>query len=140
MARAHRASTWLLLGVASLIGAQAAAAQSEKLPENKGFVTIAAIMRENCAICHAWATSYSGIASPLRIVATLPEKSLLYQKIKSDSMPPSGKKLSSQEKALIRAWLAAGASSTDTPVVESTGIPEPCPCGLPQKPAPETNR
>jgi uncharacterized membrane protein len=122
-----------------------AAAQSDepranKLPENKGFVTIAAILKESCSSCHAWATSYAGIANPLRIVATLPEKSLLYQKIKDDSMPRTGKKLSQEEKALIRAWLAAGASPTDTPIVEDTGLPQPCPCGLPQKPAAATTQ
>jgi len=127
----------ILAWSASTILAFGVAAQSAKLPENKGFVTIAAIMKDNCAQCHAWAASYSGIASPSRIVATLPDKSLLYQKIRDDSMPLSGKKLTKEEKELIRAWLAAGASPTDTPIVESSGLPQPCPCGLPQKPAPK---
>ncbi len=131
---------FILAWSASTIFSLGAAAQAVKLPENQGFVTIVAIMRENCARCHAWATSYSGIANPSRIVATLPEKSLLYRKIQDDTMPPSGKKLSAEEKELIRAWLAAGASSTDAPIVESSGIPQPCPCGLPQKPAPEAPR
>ncbi len=136
MGRAALAAVPILVWLASALFPFAAAAQSEKLPPNKGFVTIREIMSANCAGCHSWATSYSGIASPTRIVATQPDKSLLYVKIRDDSMPASGRKLSREEKALIRAWLAAGAPPTDTPIVESTGVPQPCPCGLPQKPAP----
>ncbi len=134
MNRLALAAVPLLAWLATAVSPVTAVAESAKLPQNKGFITIRDIMVANCAGCHAWATSYSGIASPTRIVATLPEKSLLYQKIENDSMPPSGKKLSKDEKALISAWLAAGAPPTDTPIVESTGLPQPCPCGLPQKP------
>jgi mono/diheme cytochrome c family protein len=109
---------------------------AQSLPENRGFATVSAIIREHCAQCHAWATTYKGIADPSRIIATLPEKSLLFRKIADDSMPPTDGKLGSQEKALIRAWLAAGASPGDAPVTEEPVTPKPCPCGLPQKPAP----
>jgi mono/diheme cytochrome c family protein len=38
-----------------------------------------------------------------------PDKSLLWQRIEADQMPPGKKKLSTQERALVKAWIAQGA-------------------------------
>ena len=123
----------------------AVSGQSAALPQNQGFTTVGKILGEGCMACHEWAASYRGIADPSRIVASYPEKSLLYLQLSSDSMPPSGAKLSREDRALIRAWIAAGAPPTNTPLGKeteesppyprasenpSTQVPEPCPCGL----------
>ncbi|HVO38247.1 MAG TPA: cytochrome c [Spirochaetia bacterium] len=118
-------------------------AHSDPLPRNRGFVTIGEIFRRSCAGCHAWAASYKGIAQPARISALSPEESLLYRQITDGSMPPSGPALSPGDVALIGAWIAARAPSSDSPLVDnpaaspypsaskSEPIPaaQPCPCG-----------
>ncbi len=45
-----------------------------------------------------------------------PEKSTLYQMVANDTMPMSGPKLTAEEKALIQAWIVAGAPDTETPI------------------------
>lgn len=119
--------------------------QTAALPQNQGFTTVGKILGDACIACHQWAASYRGIADPSRIVASYPEKSLLLRLISNDGMPPTGAKLSAENKVLIRAWIAAGAPPTDTPLGKgnegvppyprasenpSTPVPEPCPCGL----------
>ena len=101
-----------------------------------GFIAVSELLGAHCAACHAWAGSYKGIADPTRVVASFPEKSLLYQVVASDRMPRSGAKLSAEEKALIRAWIAAGALPKESPAYprgseeQTAPVPEPCPCGL----------
>ena len=51
-----------------------------------------------------------------RIIAGAPEQSLLYQKIATDEMPMEGAKLSADEKAFIKGWIAAGATSSELPI------------------------
>ncbi len=129
---------------AGLIIPPSLAAQSTALPKNRGFVTIGEIFRRSCSGCHEWASSYKGITQPARIVATRPEETLLYRQVSDGSMPPAGPRLAAGELALIRAWLAAGAPSGDSPLVEKpvtipypsaasetpTAVPQPCNCGL----------
>jgi uncharacterized membrane protein len=100
------------------------------------FVAVGEILGARCVTCHEWAASYKGIADPSRVVASFPEKSLLYQVISADRMPPSAVKLRAEDKALIKAWIAAGALPNESPPYpgaskeQSTPAPEPCPCGL----------
>jgi hypothetical protein len=120
----------LLVFAACMVLTSAASAQ-----EN-GFIAVARILGNACGSCHQWAASYKGIADPSRIVASFPEKSLLYQQVSGDRMPSSAVKLSAEDKALIRAWIAAGALPNEAPPYPSasenpsTPVPEPCPCGL----------
>jgi hypothetical protein len=110
----------ILLGAAATLSAQGQ-------PPNKGFVTIKAILDRSCAQCHDWTTSYDTLVTGERVVPGSPEKSALYQKVASDEMPADGPKLSAEEKAYIRGWIAAGAPSTDLPIAvpaaETTGAP-----------------
>jgi uncharacterized membrane protein len=119
----------LLVLAGCVILDSAAAAQT-------GFTAASEMLRTRCATCHEWAASYKGIADPARVVASFPEKSLLYQVVSTDRMPRSGVKLSADEKALIKTWIAAGALPNDSPPYPAASgqpsglVPEPCPCGL----------
>ena len=100
-----------------------------------GFIAVSEVLGTHCAACHEWAASYKGIADPVRVVPSFPEKSLLYQVVASDRMPQSGVKLSAREKALIKAWIAAGALPNEAPPYpsaskeQSAPVPDPCGCG-----------
>ena len=58
------------------------------------------------------------------IVPGSPEKSIIYQRIANDEMPASGEKLTAEQKAFIKGWIAAAAPSTDltisVPAAETT--------------------
>ena len=119
----------LLVFAAGMLLASAVSAQT-------GFMAVSELLGTHCATCHAWAASYKGIADPARVVASFPEKSLLYQVVSTDRMPRTGVKLSADEKALIKAWIAAGALPGQPPSYPAASeqpyskVPEPCPCGL----------
>ena len=99
-----------------LVLAAAAQGQDGQLPANKGFSTVRGVLMKNCASCHSWADSHGGIADPGRVIPRDPEASPLWIFVSDGSMPPSGRKLAAGELALIRAWIAAGAPSTDEPL------------------------
>jgi hypothetical protein len=107
------------------ISAESAAA----LPANKGFATIQEILIKSCASCHDWTGSYESVTGGGRVVAGSPESSLLYKRIASDEMPMEGDKLSADQKAFIRGWIAAGAPSTELPIAvpgaAASAVPEP---------------
>jgi uncharacterized membrane protein len=119
----------LLVCAACVILASAVWAQT-------GFTAVSELLGTHCGTCHQWTASYKEIADPARVAASFPEKSLLYQVVSTDRMPRSGVKLSADEKALIKAWIAAGALPNDSPPYpaaskeQSAPVPEPCPCGL----------
>ena len=73
------------------------------------------LLSRRCASCHAWAGSHEGIADPQRVIPQDPDSSPLFTILADATMPPVGKKLSRDEVGLIRAWIDAGAPSTDTP-------------------------
>jgi hypothetical protein len=106
------ASLFLLLALPGMLPAEAVSA----LPSNKGFVTIREILDHSCSTCHDWTSSYDSIVAGGRVVPGSPEKSLLYQKIASDEMPMEGDKLTTDQKAFIKGWIAAGAPSTELPI------------------------
>jgi hypothetical protein len=85
-------------------------------PANKGFVTVKEILDKSCSSCHDWTASWESVTGDGRVVPGSPEKSRLYQKIASDEMPMQGDKLTPEQKAFIRGWIAAGAPSTDLPI------------------------
>ena len=99
--------------VPPLLVAEAAAAAA---PANRGFVTVKQILVDNCSACHDWTGSWEMVTAGGRIVPGSPDSSLLYQRIASDEMPAAGDKLSAEQKAFIRGWIAAGAPSTDLPI------------------------
>jgi hypothetical protein len=114
---------FIIILLPGLLGAQGAS-----LPENKGFFTVKQIMADSCSACHDWASSYEGIADPARVTPSAPEKSPLYLKIANDSMPMAGDKLTSAQKTVIRAWIAAGATQSETtagPSAASLGLAGP---------------
>jgi hypothetical protein len=145
-AQPFRGMRALLLFFMAAVVPHVLAGQSTPVPENQGFLTVSQIMGESCLGCHAWAGSYRGIADPARIIAGSPSRSLLFLRIAKDEMPPSEEKLGRDSKLILRAWLAAGAPATSTPVGQAGGtkppypaaaandpvgpVPEPCPCGL----------
>jgi hypothetical protein len=86
------------------------------VPSNRGFVTVKEILDRSCSACHDWTASWESITGGGRIVPGSPEKSLLFQKIASDEMPLEGDKLTAEQKAFIRGWIAAGAPATDLPI------------------------
>jgi hypothetical protein len=102
----------MLLGMPSGLFAETVAA----MPANKGFATVTEILAKSCSACHDWTGSYESIIGGGRIIAGSPEKSLLYQKIANDQMPMEGDKLTADQKAFIRGWIAAGAPSTELPI------------------------
>lgn len=81
--------------------------------DNKGFATIQEILTTSCSGCHDWTGSWQTITDGGRIVAGDPEKSILYQRVSRDEMPASGDKLAPEQKAFIKAWILAGAPSTN---------------------------
>jgi hypothetical protein len=108
----------LLVGCAALAGVTSAlfGETLSAMPDNKGFATIKEILATSCSTCHDWTGSYDTITAGGRIVAGDPDKSILYRKIAADEMPAEGPKLTPDQKAFIRGWIAAGAPSTDLPI------------------------
>ena len=86
------------------------------LSENKGFATIKEILDNRCSACHDWTSSYDSIIAAGRVVPGKPESSRLYKRIANDEMPAEGEKLSPDQKAFIKGWIAAGAPSTELPL------------------------
>ena len=101
-----------LLAMPAVLSAETQSA----LPANRGFATIREILDKSCSACHDWTGSYETITGGGRIIAGSPEKSILYQKIASDEMPLEGDKLTADQKAFIKGWIAAGAPSTELPI------------------------
>jgi hypothetical protein len=101
-----------LLGMPGGLLAETVAA----MPSNKRFATIKEILDKSCSACHDWTGSYQSIMSGGKVIAGSPETSLLFQKIATDEMPMEGDKLTADQKAFIKGWIAAGAPSTELPI------------------------
>lgn len=101
----------ILLGAPSGLFAEVAA-----MPENRGFASIKEILDKSCSACHDWTVSYGSITGGGRVIAGAPESSPLYRQIASDAMPTEGDKLTADQKAFIRGWIAAGAPATELPI------------------------
>jgi hypothetical protein len=115
-----------------MLFAQASAAA----PSNKGFTTIQEIFRTNCSSCHDWTGTYETIVGGGHIMPGSPEQSAIYRMIFDDTMPATEKKLAADQKALIRAWILAGAPQSDQPIaVPEAASPGTQATPLPSKPA-----
>jgi hypothetical protein len=107
--------TSVLRGFACLLlAAVPLAAGSQE--SNQGFLTVRQLLETTCAACHDWTGSHQGIADPARVTPGSPEKSPLYTMVASDAMPMGGEPLSVTQKNLLRAWIAAGASTSEEPL------------------------
>lgn len=105
------------------------AATSSAMPENRGFATIKEILNNSCSACHDWTETYDSIVGSGRVIPGKPESSNLYQRIANDEMPAEGEKLTPDQKAFIRGWIAAGAPTTELPIAvpadSSNAVPAP---------------
>ncbi|HYW85017.1 MAG TPA: hypothetical protein VFB30_17280, partial [Spirochaetia bacterium] len=110
--------TFLLVVLAGIVVSQSVSAETAAQAPlaNKGFATIREILDSRCSACHDWTGSWETITAGGRVVPGSPEKSLLYLRISTDEMPAEGDKLTPEQKAFIRGWIAAGAPSTDLPI------------------------
>jgi len=113
--------TFLLVVLAGIVVSQSVSAETAAQAPlvNKGFATIREILDSRCSACHDWTGSWETITAGGRVVPGSPEKSLLYLRISTDEMPAEGDKLTPDQKAFIRGWIAAGAPSTDLPIAVS---------------------
>ncbi len=104
---------------AALLGvflAAAAGARAEQAPANRGFTSVREVLAANCSSCHAWTGSHAQITDRARVVPGDAEGSPLFTLVADGTMPQSGPRLAAGDVALIRAWIAAGAPSTDDPL------------------------
>ena len=116
---------FLAAGLASVIlfaGMVEGAAQGTAIPKTIDSGRAAAVFTTNCSTCHEWASSYGTIVDPARIVPGKPDESPVWLAISEEIMPPTGP-LSEDEKALVRAWIEAGAPepSTATSAIKTSG-------------------
>ncbi len=86
------------------------------LADNSGFSTLQAMLTKSCSDCHDWTGSWETITAGGRIVAGDPGASVIWQKVSTDEMPAAGDKLTPDQKAFIKAWILAGAPSTNDPI------------------------
>ncbi|OHD23544.1 MAG: hypothetical protein A2064_09735 [Spirochaetes bacterium GWB1_66_5] len=84
---------------------------------NQGFLTARQILEDNCSACHDWTASFQGVADPSRVTPGSPDKSRLYTMVASDEMPMGGQPLPVTQKNLLLAWIAAGATESEEPLV-----------------------
>ncbi len=98
------------------------AAQGTAIPKTMDSGRAAAVFTTNCSTCHEWAASYRTIVDPARIVPGKPDESPVWLAISEEMMPPTGP-LSEDDKALVRAWIEAGAPepATATPAIKTSG-------------------
>jgi mono/diheme cytochrome c family protein len=118
----HNRSLSVLIVLTAFLGTPIVASSEAASPAslaNKGFATIKEILDTSCAACHDWTGSWESITAGGRVVPGSPDKSILYQKISTDEMPAEGDKLTPEQKAFIRGWIAAGAPSTGLPIAVS---------------------
>src|SRR5262249_29944466 len=106
----------LLCVLLSLFAAPARAADAPVFEK-----TVLPLLQAKCVRCHGGdklkadldvrsrAALVKGGESGSAVVPGSPEKSLLWVKVAADKMPPNKDKLSESEKAVVRAWINAGA-------------------------------
>ncbi len=82
---------------------------------NRGFSTVGEILGKNCSVCHPGIETFKGLEQSGWVTGKSPDDSKLFVAIKSNSMPP-GSPLTVADKALIRAWIDAGAKASNEPL------------------------
>jgi hypothetical protein len=129
-----RIGAFLSSGIAALVLALAAArpATGQTAAKRPGAappseVAVARLLATRCLECHSASMRKAGldltqpVAAALTgkrgtaVVAGKPEASLLWKRVAADQMPPTHP-LSRPEKALLTAWIAAGAPWTSGPI------------------------
>jgi len=83
-------------------------AQGTAIPTRPDIGRAPALFAANCSSCHDWAKSYEGIIESGVIVPGKSEESPAWLALSQDVMPPTGP-LGEDDKALIMAWIQAGA-------------------------------
>jgi hypothetical protein len=91
--------------------------------DNQGFTSVQAIFTNSCSGCHDWTGSWEGITGGGHITAGSLEKSVIWQKVSTDEMPQAGDKLTADQKALLKAWILAGAPNSDQPIAVAAETP-----------------
>jgi hypothetical protein len=91
--------------------------------DNQGFTSVQAMLTRSCSDCHDWTGTWEDITAGGHIVAGSPEKSIIWQKVSTDEMPQAGEKLTADQKALLKAWILAGAPNSDQPIVVAAETP-----------------
>lgn len=94
-----------LIAAAAFIPAPAAAQTVKNLDPGRAV----RILGDYCAACHGWAENYASIMESGRIVPGDPDSSDIVRAVENGVMPPSGSPPDDEEKAVLRAWVAAGA-------------------------------
>ena len=98
-----------------LLAGASAATQGTAIPKTLDDGKATAVFANNCSACHEWAASYRATVDPERVVPGKPDESPVWLAISEGRMPPAGP-LSEGDKAIVRAWIEAGApmpASTD---------------------------
>jgi mono/diheme cytochrome c family protein len=89
------------------------------------------ILSERCASCHDNGASQGGFSSVLEVDALLrqgrvvpndPAGSPLFRLVEAGAMPKGGPRLSADEVAALRAWIACGASAPGGGVEDDAGV------------------
>jgi hypothetical protein len=126
----RRTAAWIIV----LVLGVCPAVLSSALSDNQGFTSVQAIFTNSCSGCHDWTGSWEGITGGGHIVAGSLEKSVIWQKVSTDQMPQAGDKLTSDQKALLKAWILAGAPNSGQPIAIAAETPSTTPAA----PAPAT--
>src|SRR5258706_11761062 len=108
----RKTAAWIIMSVLVVCPAVLATA----LSDNQGFTSVQAMFAKSCADCHDWTGSWEGITGGGHIIAGSPEKSIIWQKVSTNEMPQAGDKLTADQKALLKAWILAGAPNSDQPI------------------------
>ncbi len=116
--------------ICTLACANYCVAQDEDTPEAEAAIPqfesdVYPILKKHCLACHSGATPKADLDLSLRssilkggksgpaIRLASAETSLIWEKLAADKMPPSGDKLTSDEKGIIRNWIAENAPGKD---------------------------
>jgi hypothetical protein len=101
-------------------GAFAQAAASAEAPR---FDAVQKILVQSCAQCHEWTGARDSVMAGGRVIASDPDASPLWQRVADDSMPQTDQKLTPEQKAVIRGWIAAGAPEATAPGAAAGSVP-----------------
>jgi hypothetical protein len=117
-----------LLGISGIGLLLAAAPSSAASPKELNFdADVAPLLVRHCVDCHSGPkpkagldlTRRKGILGPRKrgpaVITGKPDDSPLWQRVRDDEMPPK-KRLPEADKALLRAWIASGASWGSDPI------------------------
>lgn len=118
---------FLIAALISLCSETATLPAAEPKADNPFDTQVAPLLAVRCLTCHGTqnpkggldlsqrATAFKGGDSGPAIEPGKPDESLLWEKISGDEMPPK-KPLKAEEKALLKAWLLAGAKWDTDPI------------------------